>query len=103
MALWQAKTLGVLFGGVTDEDNNEETLESKFWNDLCESSVFGVQCIANTIRYTYQLTSDKGKWSSLLLRKPKQKKAKGKKAQSAGTKGKLSSDDEREAEVPFFH
>jgi hypothetical protein len=34
MALWQAKNMGILFGGVTDEDTNEETLESVFWNDL---------------------------------------------------------------------
>lgn len=34
MTLWQAKSMGILFGGVTDEDNSEETLESVFWNDL---------------------------------------------------------------------
>jgi hypothetical protein len=34
MTLWAAKSLGVLFGGVTDEDTGEETLESVFWNDL---------------------------------------------------------------------
>ena len=34
MALWSNKVTGVLFGGVTDEDNNEETLESVFHNDL---------------------------------------------------------------------
>lgn len=34
MALWGNKSLGVLFGGVTDEDTNEETLESVFHNDL---------------------------------------------------------------------
>ena len=34
MALWPAKNTGVLFGGVTDEDTNEETLESVFHNDL---------------------------------------------------------------------
>lgn len=26
--------MGVMFGGVTDEDTNEETLESVFWQDL---------------------------------------------------------------------
>ena len=35
MALWSAKNMGVLFGGVTDEDTNEETLESVFHNDMC--------------------------------------------------------------------
>ena len=34
MTLWAAKAMGILFGGVTDEDTNEETLESVFWNDL---------------------------------------------------------------------
>jgi hypothetical protein len=34
MALWSAKGMGILFGGVTDEDTSEETLESVFWNDL---------------------------------------------------------------------
>jgi hypothetical protein len=34
MALWATKGMGVLFGGVTDEDSDEETLKSVFWNDL---------------------------------------------------------------------
>lgn len=34
MALWSAKTMGVLFGGVTDEDTSEETMDSVFHNDL---------------------------------------------------------------------
>ena len=34
MANWSAKSMGVLFGGVTDEDTSEETLESIFHNDL---------------------------------------------------------------------
>jgi len=36
MALWHRSSgsMGVLFGGVTDEDTNEETLESMFHNDL---------------------------------------------------------------------
>ncbi|KAJ3503550.1 hypothetical protein NLJ89_g8380 [Agrocybe chaxingu] len=56
MALWAAKGMGVLFGGVTDEDTSEEGLESVFWNDL----------------YGYQLTG-KGRWISLALKKPKAK------------------------------
>ena len=35
MALWVAKNTAVMFGGVTDEDRHEETLESVFWNDMC--------------------------------------------------------------------
>jgi hypothetical protein len=38
MALWNkssgAGATGILFGGVTDEDVHEETLESVFHNDL---------------------------------------------------------------------
>jgi len=34
MTLWPAKSTGILFGGVTDDDTSEETLESVFWNDL---------------------------------------------------------------------
>ncbi|CAA7268695.1 unnamed protein product [Cyclocybe aegerita] len=59
MALWAAKGMGVLFGGVTDEDTSEEGLESVFWNDL----------------YGYQLTG-KGRWNSLALKKPKAKSGK---------------------------
>jgi hypothetical protein len=34
MALWATKGIGVMFGGVTDEDSDEETLKSVFWSDL---------------------------------------------------------------------
>ncbi|EJD07185.1 galactose oxidase [Fomitiporia mediterranea MF3/22] len=54
MAMWATRSMGILFGGVTDEDTNEETLESVYHNDL-----FG-----------YQLTGN-GRWVSLTLRKPK--------------------------------
>ena len=63
MTLWAAKSMGILFGGVTDEDKHEETLESVFHNDL----------------YGYQMSGN-GKWVSLLLKKPKQEKGKKKKA-----------------------
>ncbi|KAF8170947.1 hypothetical protein BJ912DRAFT_1025273 [Pholiota molesta] len=56
MTLWPSKGMGILFGGVTDEDTSEEQLESLFWNDL----------------YGYQLTG-KGKWTSMTLKKPKAK------------------------------
>lgn len=78
MALWAAKSMGVMFGGVTDEDKHEETLESVFHNDL----------------YGYQL-SGSGRWVSLLLKKPKQEKGKKKKAaQSVPVKQKVDSDYE---------
>lgn len=35
MAGWSTRDMGVLFGGVTDEDTNEETLESVYHNDMC--------------------------------------------------------------------
>ena len=62
MTLWAAKGMGVMFGGVTDEDKHEETLESVFHNDL----------------YGYQLSGD-GRWVSMLLKKPKQEKGRKKK------------------------
>ena len=34
MALWASKNMGVMFGGVTDEDTSEEGLESVFWSDM---------------------------------------------------------------------
>ncbi|KAJ3560414.1 hypothetical protein NP233_g10854 [Leucocoprinus birnbaumii] len=58
MALWNRGSgsgpTGILFGGVTDEDNHEETLESVFHNDM-----FGYQ------------TGGRGKWVSMALKKPK--------------------------------
>jgi len=49
--------MGIMFGGVTDEDKHEESLESVFHNDL----------------YGYQ-TSGNERWVSVLLKKPKQEK-----------------------------
>ena len=34
MAFWSAKGMGVLFGGVYDDDKDEETLDSVFYNDM---------------------------------------------------------------------
>lgn len=56
MALWANRNMGVLFGGVTDTEADEESMESTFWNDL----------------YGYQLPGT-GRWISLNLRKPKQR------------------------------
>ena len=56
MAVWAAKNMGVLFGGVTDEDTSEETLESVFHCDL----------------YGYQIAGN-GRWVSMLLKQPKRK------------------------------
>ena len=89
MGLWAAKSMGIMFGGVTDEDNHEETLESVFHNDL----------------YGYQLSGN-GRWVSMLLKKPKQEKGKKKKAlqsvpvvRGAGREGSDCEGGEDEDEV----
>ncbi|ETW77675.1 hypothetical protein HETIRDRAFT_163661 [Heterobasidion irregulare TC 32-1] len=53
MTLWSTKGMGVMFGGVTDEDTSEETLESVFHQDL----------------NGYHIGT--GKWSSMMLKRPK--------------------------------
>ncbi|KAG9084728.1 hypothetical protein FRC06_003921 [Ceratobasidium sp. 370] len=78
MALWAARSTGVMFGGVFDEDTSEETLDSVFYQDM-----FG-----------YQMTGN-GRWISLTLRKQKQKG--GKKVQPAQRKRPDQSDSETEA------
>ncbi|KIM21328.1 hypothetical protein M408DRAFT_333526 [Serendipita vermifera MAFF 305830] len=60
MAFWSAKGMGVLFGGVYDDDKDEETLESVFYNDM----------------YGYQVAGN-GRWVSLALKRPKKKPAGG--------------------------
>jgi hypothetical protein len=74
--------MGILFGGVTDEDTSEETLESVFWNDLyvliiVENAAWVNKSLFIFFRYGYQLVG-KGKWSSMALKKPKVKGAKSK-------------------------
>ncbi|KZV71422.1 galactose oxidase [Peniophora sp. CONT] len=83
MALWAARGLGVMFGGVTDEDTSEENMRSVFHNDL----------------FAYQLILEKGKWSSLLLRKPKSKKGPAKK-KAQQTKANRDSDSDDGAAPP---
>ncbi|KAI6003046.1 galactose oxidase [Pisolithus albus] len=53
MALWGARGMGVMFGGVTDVERDEEGMESVFWADL----------------YGYHLENTK--WTSINLRRPK--------------------------------
>ncbi|KAL5492663.1 KEL3_2 [Sanghuangporus weigelae] len=72
---WGNLGMGVLFGGATYEETNEETLESVYHNDL-----FG-----------YQLSGN-GRWVSLALRKPK---SKGKK--TSGRKDRRKATDVRGA------
>ncbi|KAG2018767.1 hypothetical protein CC2G_008160 [Coprinopsis cinerea AmutBmut pab1-1] len=83
MALWSAKGMGVMFGGVTDEDKNEEVLESVFHNDL-----FG-----------YQI-SGKGRWISLNLKQPKAKGKKKKKDAKKNSNNQDSGDENDEGHQP---
>ncbi|KAM0751250.1 galactose oxidase [Meredithblackwellia eburnea MCA 4105] len=68
MALWSAKNMGILFGGVSDDDKDEETLESTFYNEL-----FG-----------YNMAST-GRWVSLPLKKKKKAGGKKRKPKPAAT------------------
>lgn len=61
MALWAARNQGIMFGGVSDEDVNEETMRSVFWNDL------------------HALHLERNRWNSMPLKRVKGGK-KGKKA-----------------------
>ncbi|GAA6002432.1 hypothetical protein JCM10207_001116 [Rhodosporidiobolus poonsookiae] len=79
MAYWATKGMGVLFGGVSDDDKDEETLDSTFYNEL-----FGYN------------TAGHGRWVSLQLRrkkkagggnKKKKKKAAALQAAEDGEKG----------------
>ncbi|KAK0465820.1 galactose oxidase [Armillaria novae-zelandiae] len=80
MTTWTARSTGVLFGGVTDEDTSEETLESVFWNDL----------------NGYQWAG-KGKWVSMTLKRPK--KAGGTKKRKP-VKKEDDNDEDTETEAP---
>ncbi|KAK0231789.1 galactose oxidase [Armillaria nabsnona] len=80
MTTWAARSTGVLFGGVTDEDTSEETLESVFWNDLN-----GYQWVG------------KGKWVSMTLKRPK--KAGGAKKKKP-VKKEDDEDDDTGTEIP---
>ncbi|CAL1698869.1 unnamed protein product [Somion occarium] len=79
MTLWGAKNMGILFGGVTDEDTDEETMESVFHNDL----------------YGYQIAGN-GRWVSLALKKPKKKGGAKTKKPALQPKKYVPSDEESE-------
>jgi hypothetical protein len=65
MAYWPARQMGVMFGGVVDEEVSEEGLESVFLNDA----------------YGYQ-TGGNGRWVGLALKKAKKKPGAGAKKKS---------------------
>ncbi|BGP56211.1 hypothetical protein JCM8202_002102 [Rhodotorula sphaerocarpa] len=86
MAYWANKGMGILFGGVSDDDKDEETLDSTFYNEL-----FGYNTAGN------------GRWIQLLLRRKKKaggasaaakkkKKAAAAAAAAAAASGKTESD-----------
>jgi hypothetical protein len=83
MALWAAREIGILFGGVKDDDQSEETLVSEFYNDLCVPHTYNNICIflflcfhedvageISFFRYGYH-TAGNGKWTSMMIRKKK--------------------------------
>ncbi|KAG0054590.1 hypothetical protein BGZ83_010887 [Gryganskiella cystojenkinii] len=73
------KNRAVLFGGVFDDDVNEETLESTFYNEL----------------YTYQI--DTGRWFPMNLKRPKTaKKKKSKKSKGKTGDNNRGQDDDEE-------
>lgn len=74
MALWAARNTGILFGGVTDEDTSEETLDSIFHNDLYvhPRSVLYRSSLIPHDRNGYQISGN-GRWFSMALKKPKKK------------------------------
>ncbi|KAL8290639.1 hypothetical protein RQP46_002897 [Phenoliferia psychrophenolica] len=80
MALWSAKNMGVLFGGVSDEDKDEETLDSTFYNELFGYNISGT-----------------GRWISLPLKK--KKKAGGKKRKPKVVEATPSAADREDEEM----
>lgn len=75
------KNRAVLFGGVYDDDVNEETLESTFYNEL----------------YTYQI--DTGRWFPMNLKRPKTaKKKKTKKGKQGGRAGGAGAEQDGDEE-----
>jgi len=79
MAYWPARQIGVMFGGVVDEEVSEEGLESVFLNDT----------------YGYQ-TSGNGRWVGLALKKAKKKPGAGVKKRS---KPEKEGEDDEDGDV----
>lgn len=77
MAYWTAKEMGILFGGVTDEDLGDEGMRSIFWNEL-----FGYK------------TEGSGRWVVMGLKKGKKAgSGKGKKKSVGGANVKEGDSD----------
>lgn len=56
MAFWAARNMGVLFGGVSDTDPDEETLESVFYNELFVPSLLSALLIVAVSPLTHSLS-----------------------------------------------
>ncbi|KAG7097966.1 hypothetical protein E1B28_005276 [Marasmius oreades] len=88
MTAWSARGLGVMFGGVTDEDRGEEGMDSVFWADL----------------NAYQWAG-KGRWMSLMLKRPKKKggggggKKRKQQAHTAAEQRKKEEEEETQAQA----
>ncbi|KAL1410610.1 Kelch repeat-containing protein 3 [Vanrija albida] len=75
MAHWASKGMGVLFGGVLDEEKDEESMESVFYNDL----------------FAYNPAGN-GRWTSLNLKK--RKKMGGKRRAKKAVEVEVREDDD---------
>ena len=59
MAHWGTRGAGILFGGVTDEDTDEETMKSVFWNDMLAVFLWAV-CESLTLVLGIAMTWKRG-------------------------------------------
>lgn len=75
MTLWPSKSMGVLFGGVTDEERDEESLESVFHKEMFGYNLGGGgRWICKSIRLIFSgRRVDVFMSIALNLRKPKKK------------------------------
>lgn len=81
MALWSTRAMGIMFGGVTDVERDEEGMESVFWTDL----------------YGYHIETSR--WSSMNLKRPKKTGGTKKKQTRPSTIKILAFDSDNEDEV----
>lgn len=71
MALWAAKSQGIMFGGVSDVDKDEEHLDSVFYGDMFVGLPWFLSVTDVSFhRFGYQLAGN-GRWVSMGLKKKK--------------------------------
>ncbi|KAL4068642.1 hypothetical protein V8B97DRAFT_1873062 [Scleroderma yunnanense] len=80
MTLWSSRGMGIMFGGVTDIERDEEGMESVFWAEL----------------YGYHL--ENSKWTSMNLKRPKKTGGKKKKPSRPNTTSTPTFDSDKEDE-----